>query len=198
LPDIRKPAHKAGFFISGWVLAVLHFAMRKLVLFLLLSSSALAQKYDVKIVQRQTADTTYSYHLAGYATSNSTGNADCSGTATYTSSTTANINTNCSTTGTTNTTYMAPRNVSYSVTGATFSLLLPDGRIAVVNCPSKWRPGPGEGGLYSRRSCRIPIVDDLQAEFKGKNAKLSWAVSLDGKKRDSETYAVLAVLPKKP
>jgi hypothetical protein len=42
----------------------------------------------------------------------------------------------------------------------------------------------------------MPIVDDLQAEFKGKNAKLIWPVSLDGKKMESETYTILGVLAK--
>jgi hypothetical protein len=41
----------------------------------------------------------------------------------------------------------------------------------------------------------MPLVDDIQAEFKGKSAKLFWVVSLDGKKVDSETYTILAVLP---
>src|ERR1035441_2142772 len=44
---------------------------------------------------------------------------------------------NCHGSGTTNTTITAPQTISYSVTGATYSLLLPDGRIAVVNCASK-------------------------------------------------------------
>jgi hypothetical protein len=39
----------------------------------------------------------------------------------------------------------------------------------------------------------MPIVDDIQAEFKGKNAKLTWSVSLDGKKTESETYKILGV-----
>jgi len=80
------------------------------------------------------------------------------------------------------------------VTGATLSLLLPDGRIAVVNCASKW--GPGIGGLNGRRSCRIPIVDDVNVEFKGKNAKIFWPVSLNGKKLESETYTIVSVVPK--
>jgi hypothetical protein len=36
----------------------------------------------------------------------------------------------------------------------------------------------------------------FEKSFKGKDAKLSWPVSLDGKKFDSETYKILAVLPK--
>jgi hypothetical protein len=42
----------------------------------------------------------------------------------------------------------------------------------------------------------MPLVDDVQAEFKGKDAKLIWTTSIDGKKFDSETYKILAVLDK--
>jgi len=39
-------------------------------------------------------------------------------------------------------------------------------------------------------------VDDIQADFHGDNAKLEWVVSLDGKKIQSETYKIVAVLDK--
>jgi hypothetical protein len=42
----------------------------------------------------------------------------------------------------------------------------------------------------------MPIIDDVNVEFKGKNAKIFWPVSLDGKKLESETYTILAVLPR--
>jgi hypothetical protein len=38
------------------------------------------------------------------------------------------------------------------------------------------------------------LVDNIQAEFKGYKVKLKWVVSLDGKKMQSETYKVLAVM----
>ena len=145
-----------------------------------------AQLLNVKIIQRHTSETGYTYQVAGHATSNSSGSANC------------NINgsnVNCSGSSTTDTTATAPVLYSYSVTGATFSLLLPDGRIVVVNCASKFAErfrGP-EG---NHRSCRMPLLDDIQAEFKGKNAKLEWPVSLDGKKIESETYTILAIIPK--
>ena len=78
--------------------------------------------------------------------------------------------------------------------GATLTLQLPDGRGAVVNCESKFAEHfAGRAG--NRRSCRVPLVDTLQAEFNGDNAKLSWSVSLDGKKMQSETYKIVAVYP---
>jgi hypothetical protein len=42
----------------------------------------------------------------------------------------------------------------------------------------------------------VPLVEDVEADFHGDKAKLQWVVSLDGKKGQSETYKVLAVLPK--
>jgi len=42
----------------------------------------------------------------------------------------------------------------------------------------------------------MPLVENIQAEFHGDKAKLTWVVSLDGKKTQSETYKVLAILEK--
>ncbi len=151
---------------------------------MLCAGSALAQKMDVKIIDRRTGETGYNYQVPGHADSTSRDSADCYG---------SGNSVNCSGSGTSNTTYTAPRNISYSVTGATLSLLLPDGRIAVVNCVSKYKL---KMDYINRRSCRMPLVNDISAEFKDKSAKLSWPVSIDGKKFDSETYQILAVLPK--
>jgi hypothetical protein len=80
------------------------------------------------------------------------------------------------------------------VTGATLSLQLRDGRVAVVNCASKlnWT----EWNMNAYRSCRVPLVNTIRAEFDGDHAKLKWSVSLDGRKMESETYKILAVLEK--
>jgi len=75
--------------------------------------------------------------------------------------------------------------------GATFTLQLPNGDKAVVNCTSKFAErfaGPG-----NVRSCRVPLVDNFDADFHGDKAKLIWPVSLDGKKYESETYKIIAV-----
>jgi len=84
---------------------------------------------------------------------------------------------------------------SFKVRGATFTLQLPDGRGAVVNCDSKFAEHMA-GSVGNRRSCRMPLVDNIQADFHGGNAKLEWVVSLDGKKTQSETYKVLGILDK--
>ncbi|MGA8087667.1 MAG: hypothetical protein WCA10_10195 [Terracidiphilus sp.] len=82
---------------------------------------------------------------------------------------------------------------SFTVHGATLTLELPDGRLAVVNCESKFAEHFA-GSVGNRRSCRMPIVESIQAEFHGDNARLIWPVSLDGKKMQSETYKILGVL----
>lgn len=148
------------------------------------SSAVVAQKLDVKVINRQNSDTSYSAVVPGYSSSTSNGNVNC-----YAGST----NVNCSGTSQTNGFSTSPRAVSYSVVGATLSLLLPDGRVAVVNCVSKYKP---RGDYINRRSCRMPLVDNIHADFKGKHAKLEWQVSLDGKKLESETYNIVAVLAK--
>ncbi len=84
---------------------------------------------------------------------------------------------------------------TFKVQGATFTLQLPDGRLAVVNCDSKFAEHMA-GHAGNRRSCRAPIVDNIDADFKGDSAKLIWPVSLDGKKMQSETYKILGILDK--
>jgi hypothetical protein len=147
---------------------------------------AFAQKLSVKIINRQDNETEYTYVVPGYSSSNSNTNVNCSGDSS---------NVNCS--GSTRTTGSSTpaQQVSFRVRGATYSLLLPDGRVAVVNCESKFKERMA-GPHGNRRSCRMPIVDDIEAEFNGDKAKLRWNVSLDGKKQASETYKILGVLSK--
>ena len=148
------------------------------------SAVALGQTMSVKIIQRHESETAYTYVVPGHFDSTSDTDLNCRAGST---------NVNCSGTTTTNGTVTAPREISYSVTGATFSLLLPDGRIAVVNCVSKYSYKYG-AGYDHQRSCRTPLVDDFQVEFKDKNAKLIWPAGVNGKTFESETYRILAVL----
>jgi hypothetical protein len=157
------------------------FAVVALILTFVGTASA-AQKLAVRVVDRRDSDTDYSYVVPGHFTAQSNANVNCYGS-------------NCNGSETTNGSLTAAHEVPYHVRGATFSLQLPDGRIAVVNCESKFAErmrGP-EG---NHRSCRMPLVDEFEADFHGDKAKLEWVVSLDGKKKESETYRVLAVLPK--
>lgn len=144
------------------------------------------QGFCVKIIDRQYHETHYTYFVPGYSTANANTNVNCFG---------GDVGVTCS--GSTRATGITvpPSVGSFDVRGATFSLQLPDGRIAVVNCESKFKErlaGPG-----NRRSCRMPLVDDIGAEFDGDKAKLMWVVSIDGKKMESETYKILGVLDKK-
>jgi len=141
-----------------------------------------AQKLEVQIINRQVSDTDYAYVVPGRLDSQSNSTANCFGIAN---------SVNCSGSTTTTGSVTPAHEVSYPVRGATFSLLLPDGRVAVVNCESKYAL---RGDYINRRSCRIPLVDNIQAEFDGDKAKLKWPVSIDGKKMESETYKLLAVL----
>jgi hypothetical protein len=59
--------------------------------------------------------------------------------------------------------------------------------VAVVTCDSKYQL---RGDYTNRRSCRAPLVDEIEAEFNMDNAKLFWSVSVDGKK--SETYKIIS------
>jgi hypothetical protein len=157
-----------------------------IVFVLAVSAHAVGQQLDVKIVDRQNNETEYTYVVPGRLSSHSSSFTNCN---------VNDSNVNCN--GTTSSTgFSTPaRQVSYNVRGATFSLQLPDGRIAVVNCESKFAEHfAGHAGNH--RSCRQPIVDTIDADFRGDKAKLEWVVSLDGKKKDSETYKILGILDK--
>lgn len=144
------------------------------------------------IQQRKSNSSQYEYTVPGYAVSNCGGFASGSATANSTGNTaTANGwglgSTNCSTVG------ADSHTVDYSVSGATLSLLLPDGRMVVVNCDS--RPSTTS---QQQRSCREPIISDVQVEFDKDNARLVWSASVDGSTMGVETYKILGILAKIP
>jgi hypothetical protein len=155
-------------------------------LILLSAVSASAQKLTVKIVNRQDNETDYTYVVPGTLSAQSNSTVNCNG-----SDTSVNCNGSTSTTGLST----PAQQVSYHVRGATFTLQLPDGRSAVVNCESKFQERMA-GAQGNHRSCRIPLVDEISADFHGDKAKLEWVVSLDGKKTQSETYKIIAFLGK--
>lgn len=80
---------------------------------------------------------------------------------------------------------------SLNVTGTTVSLLLPDGRVAIVNCLNKYS---FKGNYVNRRSCAMPMVSRVQADLDGKNAKLRWSPVADNPKAETETYHIVALL----
>ena len=147
-------------------------------------SASAGELLDVSVIDRQDNARNYTYVVPGYSNSQSNANANCSAIGNF-----ANCNGNMSTSTISNPGFSG----SYEVHGATLSLKLPDGRIAVVNCASKlnWSEWSNPN-LY--RSCRIPLVNQIKAEFSGDNAKLKWSVSIDGSKLARETYKIIAVL----
>jgi hypothetical protein len=149
---------------------------------MLIGSAYPAEKTKVKIIDRRNSETSYSYFVPEQAYVNSNANVSCFG---------SEVSVNCSGSERTTASAIAAHSFGYSVRGATLSLLLPGGRIAVVNCESKYAP---RFDYINRRSCRLPLVDDVDVEFHGNKAKLEWAVSLDGKKMESETYQIVAVV----
>jgi hypothetical protein len=138
----------------------------------------------VKIVDRRNNATRYTSVVPGYSNANANTAVNCFG---------SEGSVNCSGSTRATASYTPAQTGAYEGQEATFSLQLPDGRIAVVNCESKYAP---RGDHVNRRSCRMPIINSLEAEFSGSKAKLRWPVSVDGKKMASETYKILGVLDK--
>jgi len=156
--------------------------------YLLISAAVGGEKKELtaKIIDRQDHETHYTYFVPGYSTATANTNVNCFAGGT---------SINCSGTTHVTGTDVPAHGGSYDVRGATFSLLLPDGRVAVVNCDVKFAEHfAGRAGNH--RNCRVPLINELQVEFSGDNAKLKWPVSIDGKKMQSETYKILGVLDK--
>jgi hypothetical protein len=133
--------------------------------------TAAAQKMDVKIIDHQDKDTDYSYVVPGQFHAQSNAQVSC-------------YSGNCSVSSTTDGYSTPAQALPFHVRGATLALQLPDGRVAVVNCQSKFAERFA-GVQGNHRDCRVPIVDDIDADFHGDKAKLEWIVSLDGRKRQS-------------
>jgi hypothetical protein len=72
---------------------------------------------------------------------------------------------------------------------------LTDGRVPIVNRESKLAE-PMAGPVWNHWSCRVPMAEEIDAEFKADKAKLKWAVSIEGTKMTSETHKILGVLAK--
>lgn len=142
--------------------------------------TAAAQKMPVEIIYHQDRDTDYSYVVPSQFHAQSNAQVSCFGN-------------ECSSSSNTNGYSTPAQAVPFLVRGETLALQLSDGRVAVVNCQAKFAEHfAGQRGNH--RDCRVPIVDDIDADFHGDNAKLEWVV--DGKKKESETYKVLSILPK--
>lgn len=141
---------------------------------------ASAQKLEATVLYRQNSDSDYNALIPGYSNPASP---DCAADL-------ANAECYNPTAATGN----SPGAVSYNVVGTTLSLLLPDGRVAVVNCINKYS---SRGTYILRRNCGMPLVERVEAEFKGRNATILWPIGPDRKKTESEKYRIVAVLDRR-
>lgn len=141
-----------------------------------------AQKLEATVLYRQSSETGYSAVVPGYSAA---GAVDCAGDVT---------NEACNGSVPSAQANSATRELLLNVAGTTVSLLLPDGRVVVLNCADKF----SSRSTYSdRRSCAMPLVEHVEADFAGPRAKLRWPVGPDGKKTESGTYKVVALLAKR-
>jgi hypothetical protein len=144
-------------------------------------TSASAQKIDASVLYRQDSDNRYIAIIPGYTAPQ---DADVTGACMLDPDPA-----NCPRVDAT----MSNGSPTYTLVGTTLSLLLPDGRVALVNCQNRFS---SKGTYINRRSCGMPMVQHVQAEFIGPVAKLEWPVA-DGKKTETETYKVIALLEKR-
>ncbi|HUN83501.1 MAG TPA: hypothetical protein VMU48_03940 [Terracidiphilus sp.] len=141
-----------------------------------------AQRLEATVLYRQSSETVYRALVPGYS---DTGAVDCAADVT---------NQACTGPSTSLQANSDARELRLNVAGTTVSLMLPDGRIAVLNCADKF----SSRSTYSdRRSCAMPLVEHVEAYFDGQRAKLKWPVGPDGKKTESETYKIVALLARR-
>ena len=151
------------------------------------ASAAPPKKLDVIVIDRKDVTSEYNYVVPGKISSNGDASVNC---------TSIGTSTNCTASGENHKEFSPGMIGNYQLTGSTLTLQLPDGRLTIVNCDSKINFTEWTGQRY--RSCRIPMVANITADFRGDKAKLSWPVSIDGSKMATETYKIIAVLDAPP
>ncbi len=156
-----------------------------------LAIAASAQRLDVKVIDRRASETAYNYQVPARPAAASGANTDCNASSSSSSSNSSS-SANCSSSDPSTSDNPATIGPTYRVTGVTLALLLPDGKIAVVNCVTK---NMLKFDYINHRSCRIPSTNTIQADFSGKSVKLKWPASLDARKLRSETYHLVAFIP---
>jgi hypothetical protein len=147
------------------------------------AQSTRAQKLEATVLYRQTSDSSYFAVIPGYTSTPDEGGTDCS---------LQPLSEACAAPSRLNGAIASQGQIAYNVVGTTLSLLLPDGRVALVNCVNKYSL---KGNYINRRICEMPLVEHVEAELNGKNAKLKWPVGVDGK-FEAETYRIVTILDK--
>jgi hypothetical protein len=147
-------------------------------------NAAYAQKLEVSVLNRQDSDLNYFAVIPGHSSEAAVTSQSCA----------LDFNpADCLPANGGNALLSSQGEVTYNVVGTTLSLLLPDGRVALVNCVNRYSP---KGNYINRKSCGMPLVERVHAEFSGKTAKLKWAIGGEGKV-ESETYKLVALLEKR-
>jgi hypothetical protein len=144
--------------------------MKTIALLLLLCAPAFAEKMAVKVIAHSIDGKEYTRIVPGFAAGD--------GNALANSYSTSSV-------------YAPAQAVQDSPTDIVMTLLLPDGRKIFVGCEVHF------SGLSktNRHNCKNPTADTLEADFSRDNVKLRWAADIDGKKKDSETFTILKILP---
>ncbi len=165
--------------MNGWrtvaVVAALLFAIAPNV-------AARALETKVTVLQSLNTTQTYQWFRPGYASSNCTGRATANASG---SSVSANGSLDCEA-------YLRPPTSGTTrFTGHVLYLQLSDYRVIVVSCDRKvtWTDW---NSMW--RDCRLPQCTTCDATISGNKVKLSWPVSLDGRKKKGETYKIESVL----
>ncbi len=156
--------------------------MKTLALLLCLCSAvAVAEKMTVEVIAHTVGGSPYTQSAPGMAGSNGGSSATCG----------ADGSANCAGSSSTSSVFLPTRPDRATLTDIVMTLLLPDGRRVDVGCED--RPG----GFIKRRghNCKNPTVTRLEADFSADKVKLTWSADGGGKKKDSETFTVLRILP---
>jgi len=140
----------------------------------------------VKVLEHRINGAAYTRVVPGIGLSNGNATANCGANGSVA---------NCSATSNGTSIYLPPQVVSGMLEHIEMLLLLPDGRRVGVYCNDRTKLMQPLTGPRRIQACKNPEVDELEADFSGKNVKLTWGVGLDGKKKESETYIVGPVYP---
>src|ERR1700748_341869 len=144
--------------------------MKTLVVLLLCCLPTYAQKMHVKVLTHTVDGRNYTRVVPGAVVGSGNANSNCGS---YGNSV------NCSAEGSGNSVSLPAHTQGETLAHIQMMLLLPDGRRVGVYCNDK-----DVGELRVRiHACKNPETDELEADFSGKNVKLTWGVGLDGKKK---------------
>src|SRR5271154_1812906 len=156
--------------------------MKVLLCLLILASPAFAEKMNVRVLRHAIGGTDYTRIIPGVVPDDGSSFGNCGA---YASTA------DCHGSSSTSTVSSPPHAAAGSVTDVLMTLLLPDGRTIDVGCEDHLR------GLTNarRHDCKNPTTNDLEANFSGDKVKLTWVAEIGGKKKDSQMFTILRIVP---